>query len=123
MCLGILQTFFLIPESGCKQCRTVPFPGSAGESCKRAIEILGVDSVLPRQWPGTLVNFQVMLQNQNAVLGEVAAEILPLFPTVLSLFIVSVKCCSSAVSNICMSQDKCPSLRQTLYPVQKSKFV
>lgn len=80
MCLGILQTFLFVPESGCKQLRTVLFPGSAGESCKPAVELLGVDSVLPRQWPGTLANFQVMLQNQNAVLEEVAAEILPLFP-------------------------------------------
>lgn len=88
MCLGILHTFFLIPESGCKQLRTVPFPGSAGESCKPAVELLGVDSVLPRQWPGTLTNFQVMLQNQNAISEEVAAKILPLSSTVLPLFIV-----------------------------------
>lgn len=97
MCLGILQTFILIPEIGCRQHRTVPFPGSAGESCKPAVELLGVDSVLPRQWPGTLANFQAMLQNQNAVSEEVGAEILPLFPTVFPLFIVSVECCSSAV--------------------------
>lgn len=121
MCLGILQTFIFIPESGCKQHRSVPFPGTAGESCKAAVELLGVDSVLSRQWPGTLANFQVMLQNQNAVLEELAAKILPLFPTVFPLFIVSVECCSSAV--VCVSQDKCLSLRQTLYPVQKSKFV
>lgn len=74
----------------------MPFPGSAGESCKPAVELLG-DSVLPRHWPGPLANFEVMLQNQNAVLEEVAAENLPLFPTVLPLSIVSVKCCSSAV--------------------------
>lgn len=76
------------PESGCKQLRSGPFPGSAGESHKPAVELLGVDSVLPRQWSGTWANFQVMLQNQNAILEEVAAKILALSSTVLPLFIV-----------------------------------
>lgn len=66
----------------------MPFLGSAGPSCKPAVELLGVDSVLPRQWSGTLGNFQVTLQNQNAILEEVTAKILPFFPTVLPLFIV-----------------------------------
>lgn len=54
----------------------------------------GVDSVLPRSW--MFANFQGMLQNQNSILEEVSAKILPPFPTVLPLFTVSIKCCSSA---------------------------
>lgn len=49
--------------------------------------MLGVDSVLPRQWLWTFSVFQVMLQNQNSILEEVAAKILPPFPTMLPLFI------------------------------------
>lgn len=58
VCLGILQTFVLIPESGCKQHRTVPVPGSAGESCKAAVELLGVDSVLPGSGQGHWLIFR-----------------------------------------------------------------
>lgn len=68
----------------------------AEEGCKTsAVKMLGVDSVLPRQWSWMFANFQVMLQNQNSILEEVAAKILPSFSTVLPLFIVSIKCCSS----------------------------
>ena len=100
----------------------------AEEGCKpSAIKMLGIDSVLSRQWSWVFANFQVMLQNQSSILEEVAAKILPSFPTVLPLFIVSIKCCSntecSCSANVCVSQDKCLSLRHTLCPIQKSKFI
>lgn len=67
----------------------------AEEGCKpSAVKMPGVDSVLPRSW--MFANFQGMLQNQNSILEEVSAKILPPFPTVLPLFTVSIKCCSSA---------------------------
>lgn len=100
----------------------------AEEGCKpSAIRMLGVASVLPRQRSWTFASFQVMLQNQNSILQEVAAKIFSPFPTGLPLFIVSIKCFSntecSCSSSICVSQGKCLSLRHTLCPIQKSKFV
>lgn len=68
----------------------------AEECCKPSVtKMLGVDSVLPRQWSWMFSSFQVMLQNQNSILEEVATKMFPPFPTVLPLFIVSTKCCSN----------------------------
>lgn len=63
-----------------------------------AVKMLWVHSVLPSQWSWAFSDFfQVTFQNQNGVLEEVATKILPSFPTVLPLFIVSITCCSSTV--------------------------